>query len=146
MSPEPDTLVRSGRPVLITPAQRAAAARRLRTHPEVRRIRLRREIDLGVILLAEIARTGAIVASAREEVARSAGLTRARWALLEALSRTDYAWGMADVAQRIHLSRQAVRRLAIELERAGLLEFCCHAGDRRAIQLLLTPRGREALD
>lgn len=133
-------------PSFLTPQQVAAAARRVRTHPDVRRMRLRRQGQLASILLAEIARTGLAVAAAREEAARGAGLTRARLALLESLARSDHACGMADLARRMHLSPQGVRRLATVLERQQLLEFWWHDADRRAVQLLITARGRKALE
>lgn len=126
----------------MTPKQRAAAAQCVRTHPEVRRLRLLRWRQLASIMLAEIARTGSAIAAARDEVARSAGLPRARWALLEALARADHACDMTDLARRMRVSPPAVRRLAIALERKGLLEFSWSGEDRRSIHLLMTARAR----
>jgi DNA-binding MarR family transcriptional regulator len=48
-----------------------------------------------------------------------------------------------DLAERLHLEKSSVSRMAAEMERNGLLVRERHPGNRRLYRLRLTDRGRE---
>lgn len=72
---------------------------------------------------------------------------RARYSLLspwprEALASTN---ALERAGRALRIARQAARRTAISLERAGLLRHVPHGGDRRLRLASLTPEGERSL-
>jgi DNA-binding MarR family transcriptional regulator len=55
----------------------------------------------------------------------------------------DVPLSQRDLAQRLHLDKSSVSRMAAEMERNGLLVRQRHPGNRRLYRLRLTDRGRE---
>lgn len=56
---------------------------------------------------------------------------------------TDVPLSQQDLAERLHLEKSSVSRMAAEMERNGLLVRERHPGNRRIYRLRLTDRGRE---
>jgi DNA-binding MarR family transcriptional regulator len=55
---------------------------------------------------------------------------------------TDVPLSQRDLAERLHLDKSSVSRMAAEMERNGLLVRERHPGNRRIYRLRLTDRGR----
>lgn len=53
-------------------------------------------------------------------------------------------WGMADLARLFGVEKAALTGLMDRVERSGLAQRSAVPGDRRALQVTLTPAGREA--
>lgn len=73
-------------------------------------------------------------------------LTSARWQVLGAIALSAVPLPVAHIARNMGLTRQAVQRLANEMERDGLVRFGSNPHHQRAKLVLLTPRGRAAYD
>jgi DNA-binding MarR family transcriptional regulator len=91
-------------------------------------------------LLSQIARVHGLLLSAEERLARPAGITGARWQVLEVVGHGPVT--LAQAARTLGLTRQAVRETAGALVSLGMLERRANPYDRRAPLLALTPRGR----
>ncbi|MFD3687604.1 MarR family winged helix-turn-helix transcriptional regulator [Nocardiopsis sp. NPDC058631] len=81
--------------------------------------------------------------SVAEELARSAGLTAARWQILGAV--IDRPLPVSAVARRFGTSRQSVQRIADLLVEGGLAEYLPNPAHSRAKLLAPTEEGLEAL-
>ena len=68
------------------------------------------------------------------------------WRLLRAIERGGGAPNFSDLGRLLDLSRQAARELALKAAERGLVELFPAHDDRRALQVMLTPRGRKELD
>ena len=97
-------------------------------------------------LIYEITATAAKIAAAKNPYGDPVVRTDPVWALLSAIARSRYCCAMADVGRLMKISRQHAQRLAHEAEHHGFVELARNPDDRRIVQLLLTPRGRSALD
>jgi DNA-binding MarR family transcriptional regulator len=83
---------------------------------------------------------------ARDNVVAAAGLTVARVILLERIHRVHpQKWTIAQHARHLGRARQSVRRVALALERIGLIERRRRYGARTARLLTLTDDGFERL-
>ncbi len=79
---------------------------------------------------------------ARDNLVASAGLTVARVILLERIHRVEPdLWTIAEHARHLGRARQSVRRVALALERIGLIERRRKRGARTARLLALTDEG-----
>ena len=79
---------------------------------------------------------------ARDNVVASAGLTVARVVLLERIHRVQpQLWTVSEHARHLGRARQSVRRVALALERMGLIERRRKRGARTARLLALTDEG-----
>ena len=79
---------------------------------------------------------------ARDNVVAAAGLTVARVILLERIHRIEpQLWTIAEHARHLGRARQSVRRVALALERIGLIERRRNRGARTARLLALTDEG-----
>ena len=74
------------------------------------------------------------------------GLTSARWQLLGAVALSPMPLPVAHIARNMGLTRQAVQRLANEMERDGLVRFGPNPHHQRARLVMLTAQGRAAYD
>lgn len=74
------------------------------------------------------------------------GLTSARWQVLGAMALSPVPLPVAHIARNMGLTRQAVQRLANEMEDDGLVRFEPNPHHQRAKLVLLTPRGKAAYD
>lgn len=97
-------------------------------------------------LVLEVFRlNGALLASGDALVA-DVGLTSARWQVLGAIALSPLPLPVAHIARNMGLSRQAVQRLANEMERDGLVRFGANPHHQRAKLVHLTRQGRAAYD
>ncbi|HEV7648389.1 MAG TPA: MarR family winged helix-turn-helix transcriptional regulator [Actinophytocola sp.] len=94
-------------------------------------------------LLGEIVRVNGLLLSAGAALARPAGLTGARWQVLAVVDHGPVT--AAQVARTLGLARQTVRETVASLTSLGMVSHRHNPRDRRARQLVLTPRGRAAL-
>ncbi|WP_285733469.1 MarR family winged helix-turn-helix transcriptional regulator [Nocardiopsis sp. ATB16-24] len=81
--------------------------------------------------------------SVAEELARSAGLTAARWQVLGAV--TTEPLSVSAIARRLGTTRQSVQRLADLLVEQGLAEYRPNPAHSRAKLLAPTERGLDTL-
>ena len=69
-----------------------------------------------------------------------------RWRLLRAIERCGGAPTFSDLGRLLDMSRQGAREQALEAAEAGVVELFPAHDDRRALQVMLTPAGRRALE
>lgn len=81
--------------------------------------------------------------SIAEELARTSGLTAARWQVLGAAAEAPLP--VSAVARRLGTSRQSVQRIADLLVERGLAEYRTNPAHRRAKLLAATEEGLAAL-
>jgi DNA-binding MarR family transcriptional regulator len=80
--------------------------------------------------------------AASEAISRAAGVTQQQYqALLAVKTWPDGAMTMKDLAEELLLTHHAAVQLVNRLAKAGLAERVASAGDRRSIDLRLTPEG-----
>jgi DNA-binding MarR family transcriptional regulator len=97
-------------------------------------------------LIYEITAAAAKIAAAKHPTGEPVVRTDAVSALLSTIVRSRYCCCLSDVGRLMNVSRQHAQRLAREAERARLVELARNPDDRRIVQVLLTPRGRSAID
>ena len=69
-----------------------------------------------------------------------------RWRLLRAIERCGGAPTFSDLGRLLDMSRQGAREQALEAAETGVVELFPAHDDRRALQVMLTPAGRRALE
>ncbi len=106
----------------------------------------RRAIDAMTDLVLETFRFNGRLLAAGDRLVADIGLTSARWQVLGAIALSSVPLPIAHVARNMGLSRQAVQRLADEMERGGLVRFEPNPHHQRAKLVLLTPEGQAAYD
>ncbi len=79
-----------------------------------------------------------------EQLATPAGLTATRWQVLGAI--LDEPLTMSEIARRMGITRQSVRRTSTQLVGDGLAEFVANPRHRRAKLLRVTDAGLAAVD
>ena len=72
------------------------------------------------------------------------GLTSARWQVIRAMALSPMPLSVAQIARNMVLTRQAVQRLANEMEADGLMRFAPNPHHQRAKLVLLTAAGKSA--
>jgi DNA-binding MarR family transcriptional regulator len=72
------------------------------------------------------------------------GLSSARWQVLGAIALSPAPLSVAQIARNMGLTRQAVQRLADEMQRDGLVRFAPNPHHQRAKLVLLTAAGKTA--
>jgi DNA-binding MarR family transcriptional regulator len=72
------------------------------------------------------------------------GLTSARWQVLGAMALSAVPLSVAQIARNMGLTRQAVQRLANEMQADGLVRFAPNPHHQRAKLVLLTAAGKAA--
>lgn len=72
------------------------------------------------------------------------GLTSARWQVLGAIALSPVPLPVAHTARNMGLSRQAVQRIANELEEEGLIAFAPNPHHTRAKLLIMKEKGSRA--
>jgi len=78
-----------------------------------------------------------------DQLIQTLGVSSARWKVLGALSESDHAMTVPDIARMMGQSRQAVQRLVNEMKQEGLIETQVNPAHKRSKQLLLTANGRQ---
>jgi len=97
-------------------------------------------------LILETFRLNGRLLAAGDALVADIGLTSARWQVLGAIALSPVPLPVAHVARNMGLTRQAVQRLANEMERDGLVRFAANPHHQRARLALLTPSGKAAYD
>jgi DNA-binding MarR family transcriptional regulator len=95
-------------------------------------------------LILEVFRLNGRLLEAGDALLADIALTSARWQVLGAIALSAAPLPVSHIARNMGLSRQAVQRLANEMEKDGLVFFAQNPHHERAKLVLLTPRGREA--
>src|SRR5215208_4727340 len=127
-------------PLLGTPSFRTSSSNIINGAPA-----MERWLRKAVSLMEDIHRTAAHITALRNEQMREIGLDRRRWAVLLAISSSNYSLSISDLARALKKSRQATHRMAVALARAGWVEFLLNGDDHRIRQLALTSRGKSII-
>lgn len=94
--------------------------------------------------VAETCRLSGRLLMARDVLVADLDLTSARLQVLEVMALSPTPQPVAHIARDLGLTRQAVQRLANEMERDGFVGFDANPHHRRAKLVLLTASGRAA--
>jgi DNA-binding MarR family transcriptional regulator len=96
------------------------------------------------LILAVFRLNGALL-RAGDELIADLSLSSARWQVLGAIGMSQEPQPVANLAREMGLTRQAVQRVANELESAGFVAYASNPHHRRAQLVVLTERGTRAL-
>ena len=100
--------------------------------------------DAVTELVLETFRLNGRLLAAGDALIADLGLTSARWQVIGAVSLAQAPQPVAHIARNMGLTRQAVQRLANDLEREGLVRFAPNPHHQRAKLVLLTRKGKTA--
>src|SRR5262245_32231600 len=95
-------------------------------------------------LIIEVFRLNGCLLEAGDSLVGDVGLTSARWQVLGAVAAAAAPLPVAHIARNMGLTRQAVQRLANDLERDGLIRFAPNPHHERAKLVVLTDAGKRA--
>jgi DNA-binding MarR family transcriptional regulator len=95
-------------------------------------------------MIIPVIRLEAHFSRAGERIAGTAGLTLARWLVLEMVAGEPAT--VAQVARRLGLTRQSVQRVADLLQRDGLTQYASNPAHRRSQLVQITEQGRRRLE
>jgi DNA-binding MarR family transcriptional regulator len=93
-------------------------------------------------LVLEIFRLNGLLIAAGDALVAGTGLTSARWQVVGAIALQQGRAPVAHIANTMGLSRQAVQRIADELEKANIVEFRDNPHHKRAKLVALTAKGQ----
>ena len=96
-------------------------------------------------LILEVFRLNGQLLSQGDRLTEPLGLTSARWQVLGAIELASRSMSVAQIGRRMGLSRQAVQRVANDLEARGFIRFENNPDHARAKLIVPTAKGREAL-
>jgi DNA-binding MarR family transcriptional regulator len=96
---------------------------------------------LTQLILETFRLNGRLLASG-DSLVRDLGLTSARWQVLGAIALASQPLSVAHIARNMGLTRQAVQRLANEMERDQLVAFAPNPHHRRSQVLHMTAKGK----
>lgn len=97
-------------------------------------------------LVLEVFRLNGQLLIAGDRLAATAGLTAARWQVMGAIELAGQPLSVAQIGRRMGLSRQAVQRIANDLNRLGFLTFSPNPDHARAKLAALSEKGIAALE
>jgi len=95
-------------------------------------------------LILEVFRLNGNLLSAGDRLTADLGLTSARWQVLGAVCLSNMPQPVANLARNMGLTRQAVQRVANDLEAEGFVAYAPNPHHRRAKLVVLTERGARA--
>jgi DNA-binding MarR family transcriptional regulator len=95
------------------------------------------DVRAAIRVLARLARVA-------EQACQSTGISLPQYRLL--LSISEGSQRASEIARKVGVSRPTLTSLVDGLEQAGLLRRAPVPTDRRGIELIATPAGREAVD
>jgi DNA-binding MarR family transcriptional regulator len=95
-------------------------------------------------LILEVFRLNRLLLDAGDHLTEPVGLTSARWQVLGVVEHGPIP--VAHVARVMGLTRQSVQQTADGLAEDGLIEYIENPHHRRAKLMVMTPKGRKALD
>ena len=98
---------------------------------------------LSAMALTSFALNGLFLAVA-ERLAAPAGLTATRWQVLGAVLNAPLT--QAEIARRMGITRQSVRRTSLQLVNEGMLRFTSNPSHRKAMLLEPTENGYAAVN
>jgi DNA-binding MarR family transcriptional regulator len=101
------------------------------------------EAAITDLVLETFRLNGRLLASGDALVA-DLGLTSARWQVIGAMALSPVPLSVAQIARNRGLTRQAVQRLANEMEADGLMRFAPNPHHQRAKLVVLTAAGKSA--
>ncbi len=104
------------------------------------------DLDAVTELVLETFRLNGQLLAAGDALVAKVGLTSARWQVLGAIALSAAPLPVAHIARNMGLTRQAVQRLANEMERDGFVRFESNPHHRRSKLVILTPHGKAAYD
>ena len=93
-------------------------------------------------LVLEIFRLNGLLIAAGDALVAETGLTSARWQVVGAIALQQGRAPVAHIANAMGLTRQAVQRIADELEKTGIVEFRDNPHHKRAKLVALTAKGQ----
>lgn len=86
-----------------------------------------------------------VVRLLEDELEEKRGLALTSYEVLLRLSGGERPWRMHEMADSLLLSRSGATRLVEKLEKENLVKREMCEGDRRGIQIILTPKGKRTL-
>jgi DNA-binding MarR family transcriptional regulator len=95
-------------------------------------------------LILEVFRLNGRLLEAGDALVADLGLTSARWQVLGAIDAAAGPLPVAHIARNMGLSRQAVQRLANEMEADGFVRFAVNPHHERAKLVTMTEAGEAA--
>ncbi len=95
-------------------------------------------------LILEIFRLNGALLASGDALVLDLDLTSARWQVLGAIAFEGRPITVAQIGRRMGLSRQAVQRVANDLQSDGLVTFEDNPDHKRAKLVALTKKGRDA--
>jgi DNA-binding MarR family transcriptional regulator len=95
-------------------------------------------------LVLEIFRLNGALLVQGDRLVGDIGLTSARWQVMGAAALSPMPLSVAAIARNMGLTRQAVQRVADDLERAGFVRFAPNPHHQRAKLVVLTASGTAA--
>jgi len=101
--------------------------------------------DVTELILRIFRLNGALLA-AGDRLVGELGLTSARWQLLGGIADQENPLSVAQLARKIGVTRQAVQRIANELEAGGVIAFRANPRHKRAQLIELTTLGRRLFE
>ena len=96
-------------------------------------------------LILELFRLNGQLLSAGDRLSKPAGLTSARWQVLGAIELAGCPLTVPQIGRRMGISRQAVQRIANDLDALGLITFDHNPDHARAKLVTPTENGRDVL-
>jgi DNA-binding MarR family transcriptional regulator len=103
-----------------------------------------RVADTMTELVLEIFRLNGELIAMGDTLVADMGLTSARWQVIGAIALANTPLPIAQIARNMGLTRQAVQRVANELEGEGFVRFAPNPNHQRAKLVLLTRKGETA--
>jgi len=95
-------------------------------------------------LILEVFRLNGALLGEGDRLVGDIGLTSARWQVMGAAALSLVPLSVAAIARNMGLTRQAVQRVANDLEQAGFVRFAPNPHHRRAQLVVLTASGTAA--
>jgi len=95
-------------------------------------------------LILEIFRLNGALLADGDRLVGDIGLTSARWQVMGAAALSPVPLSVAAIARNMGLTRQAVQRVANDLEQAGFVRFAPNPHHQRAQLVVLTASGTAA--
>jgi DNA-binding MarR family transcriptional regulator len=100
--------------------------------------------DLTTGLVLEVFRLNGALIAMGDALVGELGLTSARWQVMGAIALAATPLPIAQIARNMGLTRQAVQRIANELDGDGFIRFVPNPDHQRAKLVLLTRKGEAA--
>ena len=97
-------------------------------------------------LILEVFSLNGQLLAAGDQLTKRLGLTSARWQVLGAIALAGQALSVAQIGRRMGLSRQAVQRVANDLQTSGFVVYGDNPDHKRASLVTMTSKGQSAFE